>query len=353
MFKERLTLRTIAELVGGTVEGDEELQVGSIGSLDEAGPGDLTYAINEHKATSLKTSDATAAIVPHGISTETVDNPQMVLVRVANPEAAVATLLSRTAGPEDLPPVGVHPTAVVAPDAEISDDVAIGPCVVIGQRAKIGARSVLCPGAKVGADAVIGENCVLGEGVVVRYECIIGNRVRIGPNSVIGYDGFGYYYADGVHHKIPHPGNVVIQDDVELGACTCVDRAKWGSTLIGAGTKIDNLVQIAHYVQIGSGCLLASQAGVAGSSKLGNFVVLGGSAGVRDNISIGDGTKLGAASKLAHSAGPGEILLGIPARDAKTALREIMALGKLPDMIKRIKKLEKKISALESQDNDE
>lgn len=344
-----MTLLTIAEIVGGTVEGDEQLQVGSIGSLDEAGDGDLTYAINEHKATSLKSSKATAAIVPHGVAVDA----QMALVRVANPEAAVATLLQHTGGPEDLPPVGIHPSAVVASDAEISDNVAIGPCVVIGQRAKIGEGTVLCPGAKVGADAAIGENCILFEGVVVRYECIVGNRVRIGSNSVIGYDGFGYYYEDGVHHKIPHPGNVVVEDDVELGACTCVDRAKWGSTRIGAGTKIDNLVQIAHYVQVGSGCLLASQAGVAGSSKLGKFVVLGGSSGVRDNISIGDGTKLGAASNLAQSAGPGELLLGTPAKDAKNALREVMGVSKLPDIIKRVKKLEKKFSKLESQSNDD
>ena len=348
-----MTLRTIAEFVGGTVEGDEELQVGSIGSLDEAGDGDLTYAINEHKATSLKSSKATAAIVPHGASVKTVENPQMALVRVANPEAAVATLLRRTGGPEDLPAVGIHPSAVIASDAEISDNVAIGPCVVVGQRAKIGDGSVLCPGAKVGADAVVGENCVLSEGAVVRYECVVGDRVRIGSNSVIGYDGFGYYYEDGVHHKIPHPGNVVIEDDVELGACTCVDRSKWGSTRIGAGTKIDNLVQIAHYVQVGPGCLLASQAGVAGSSKLGKFVVLGGSSGVRDNISIGDGTKLGAASNLAQSAGPGELLLGTPAKDAKNALREVLGISKLPDMIKRVKKLEKKISELESKGNGE
>jgi len=353
LFKERITLRTVAEFVGGTVEGDDQLLVSSIGSLDEAGQGDLTYAVNEHKAASLKTSKATAAIVPHGLCVKTAENSQMALIRVANPEAAVATLLQRTSDGEDLPAVGIHPSAVIASDAEISDNVAIGPCVVIGRRAKIGAGSVLYPGAKVGADAVVGENCILAEGTVVRYECVVGDRVRIGPNSVIGYDGFGYYYEDGVHHKIPHPGNVVIEDDVELGACTCVDRAKWGSTRIGAGTKIDNLVQIAHYVQVGNGCLLASQAGVAGSSKLGKFVILGGSSGVRDNISVGDGTKLGAASNLAQSAGPGEMLLGTPAKDAKTAIREIMGLSKLPDIIKRVKKLEKQLSKLESQSNND
>lgn len=350
MFKERITLRTVAEFVGGTVEGDDGLLVGSIGSLDEAGAGDLTYAVDERKAAMLKTSKATAAIVPHSISVETVG---MAILRVANPEAAVATLLARTSGGEDLPAVGIHPSAVVAADAEIGDGAAIGACVVIGPRAKIGAGSVLYPGVKIGKNAVVGENCVLSEGAIVRYECVIGNHVRIGPNSVIGYDGFGYYYEGGAHHKIPHPGNVVIEDNVELGACTCVDRSKWGSTRIGAGTKIDNLVQIAHYVQVGQGCLLASQAGVAGSSKLGKFVVLGGSSGVRDNISIGDETKLGAASNLAQSAAPGEMLLGTPAKDAKTALREVLAVSKLPDIIKRVKKLEKQISKLQSQNNDD
>ncbi len=348
MFKEKLTLRTIADIVGGAVEGDETLQVGAIGSLDETGAGDLTYAINENKAALLTTSNATAAIIPHGVEVDA----DIAIIRVDNAEAAFAALLTHLAGPEDLPPVGIHPSAVIAPDAEIADSAAIGPCAVVGACAKIGAGTVLCPGVKIGADAVIGENCVFAEGVVVRHECIVGNRVRIGCNSVIGYDGFGYYYADGVHHKIPHPGNVVIEDDVEIGACSCVDRSKWGSTRVGAGTKIDNLVQIAHYVQVGSGCLLASQAGVAGSSKLGNFVVLGGSSGVRDNISIGDGTKLGAASNLAQSAGPGEMLLGTPAKDAKTALREVMGVAKLPDIIKRVKKLEKQIAKLESNGDD-
>ena len=178
----------------------------------------------------------------------------------------------------------------------------------------------------------------------------IRNRVRIGPNCVIGHDGFGYAFSEGVHHKVPHAGNVVIEDDVELGACTCVDRAKWGSTVIGRGSKLDNLIQVAHNVQLGKGVVIAGCTGIAGSTRIGDFVVIGGGASIRDNISIGDGTRVGACAAVSGSWGPGETILGIPARDAGKAAREILAINKLPELIKRVRALEKKVRSDEKED---
>jgi UDP-3-O-[3-hydroxymyristoyl] glucosamine N-acyltransferase len=344
MTDEPLTLRRIAEIVGGTVEGDGSVVVEAIAALDQAGPADLTFADVRH-ARGLAASKARAAIVERGSKAAAAAIP---MVRVDNAQLAVFRLLSHLAGPEDLPPAGIDPTARVAPDAKIAQAVAIGPGVVIGPRAAVGDRSVLCAHAFVGRGVVIGQDCMLAEGVVVRADCRVGSRVRIGSNSVIGYDGFGYWTEAGVHHRVPHVGNVVIEDDVDIGACSCVDRAKFGSTRIGAGTKIDNLVQIAHNVQIGRGCVLAGQCGIAGSAKLGRYVVVGGNAGIRDNVTLGDGVQCSAFAAVASDVPDGQGVAGIPAGPAREKLREIQAGAKLPGLLKRVKDLEAKVNALES-----
>jgi UDP-3-O-[3-hydroxymyristoyl] glucosamine N-acyltransferase len=237
---------------------------------------------------------------------------------------------------------------VVDPEAQLADGVAVGPLVSVAKGAKIGEGAVLCAGVRIGRRATVGPACVLRENVVVQADCVLGSRVRIGPGSVVGYDGFGYYYADGAHHHVPHTGNVVIEDDVDLGACACVDRAKFGSTRIGAGTKIDNLVQVAHNVQTGRGCLLAAQVGIAGSTQLGNFVVLGGHTGVRDNIAVGDGVQCAAYAAIAQDVPAGQTLAGIPAEQAGLTLRIYRAKTRLPDLIKRVRSLESRLKALES-----
>ncbi len=343
MRKKRLTVRQVAELIGGTVEGDDTVQLDGVAAIDSAGGSDLTFATDEKHAARLAGSKAGAAIVSRSQPAAAIP-----LIRVDDVQAALAGLLEHLAEPEDLPPVGIHASAVVAPDAEIADGAAIGPGVVIGPRAKVGRSCALCANATVGADVELGEEVVLHESVVVKYGCKVGNRVRIGPNSVIGHDGFGYYTTGGVHHGIPHIGNVVIEDDVEIGACSCVDRAKFGSTRIGAGTKIDNLVQVAHNVQIGKGCLLAGQAGVAGSAKLGRYVVLGGHAGIRDNISLGNRVQCSAFAAVAADVPDGQIVAGMPAEPAKEKMRAVMAQKKLPELLKRVKKLETRLNALES-----
>ncbi len=341
MFPTPRTIRQIAEQIGASVEGDDSVEVVAMASLAEAQAGDLTFAADEKHTARLAQSQASAAVVARDAAVG--KDCKMPLLRVGNVQGAMARLLATLVPPEDLPAAGISPAATVDKSATIAPDAAIGPNVVIGPRSVVGAGTVLCAAVRIGAEARVGERCILYEGVVIRHGCCIGDRVRIGPNSVVGYDGFGYYLDGGEHRKIPHAGNVVIEDDVELGACVCVDRAKWGSTRIGAGSKIDNLVQVAHSVQVGPGCILVAQVGVAGSTKLGRGVVLGGHVGIRDNIEIGDATEVGACSCLAQSVGAGQRLFGIPAKDARTKLREIQALSKLPELLKRVKKLETKI----------
>jgi UDP-3-O-[3-hydroxymyristoyl] glucosamine N-acyltransferase len=338
-----MTVRMVAEWVGGTVEGDEEIALDGIAPVESAGPSQITFAADARWTARLAKSRAGAAIVG-----KDVYRPGMTLIRVADVQGAIVRLLENLADPEDLPSPGVHPSAVISPKAMVAAGVAIGPHVVVEAGASIGVGCVLCAGVYVGPEVTVGEHTVLCPGAVVRARVSIGKNVRIGPNCVIGHDGFGYHFADGVHHKVPHVGTVIIEDDVELGACTCVDRAKFGATRIGAGTKIDNLVQIAHNVQVGKGCLLAALAGVAGSAELGDFVVMGGHAGVRDNVTVGRGVQASAFAAIASSVPDGEVVAGIPARPWKEEGRIVMAAAKLPDLLKRFRELEERVRALES-----
>jgi len=342
MAKMPMTLREVADLLGGRVEGDESRMVRAIAPVEEAGEADLTFAAGEKHEAKLQRGQAGAAIVGPEVP---VPPAGTALVHVADVQAAMATLLGAMAEPEELPPPGTDPTAVVSGDAQVAPDAAIGPWAVVGAGARIGSRSVLCARAFVGRGAAIGSNVVLAEGAVVKAGCVLGDRVRIGPNSVIGSDGFGYYQADGEHHKIPHAGNVVIEDDVEIGACSCVDRAKFGTTRVGAGTKIDNLVQVAHNVRIGRGCLLAAECGIAGSARLGNYVVMGGNSGVRDNISLGDGVVCAAFAAVAQDVEPGTNVVGVPAGEARLQFRIIKASERLPDLLKRVRALEARLES--------
>ena len=284
-----LTVRQVAQIVSGSVVGDPDAQVNALAGIEEAGPGDLTFAADARRAGKLASCRASAALVQRGVSAPGT----MAAIQVADVQAALIDVLTAVAPPADLPPAGVHKSAVVDPSAQVAADAAIGPLVSIGRCAKVGAGTTLLAGVHIAAEATIGDNCLLYQGVVVGARCRLGNRVVIGPNSVIGFDGFGYYVQAGRPRHVPHIGTVVIEDDVELGACTCVDRAKFSQTRIGAGTKTDNLVQIAHNVQVGTGCLLAAMVAVGGSAKLGNNVVLGGHVAIRDNVIVGDGVQCG------------------------------------------------------------
>jgi len=346
---QHLTVGEIAGFVGGELQGDPSVVIDSVGSLGSAGPKDITFATDEKRTAQLAETKACAAIVPQSAEIPASSIP---LIRVPDVQVAVAKLLGHLIGDEDLPPLGVDPTGRVDPTAEMGEGVRVGPGAIVGPRVKVGRRTALLGNVVIGSDVEIGRDAVLCEGVSVRQGCKIGDRVRIGPNSVIGYDGFGYYFADGKHNKIPHIGNVVIEDDVEIGSCACIDRAKFGSTRIGAGSKIDNLVQIAHSVQIGRTCVVAALSGIAGSTTLGKYVTLGGHVGIRDNITIGEGVTCAAYTAVSEDVPDGRTVFGIPAVKARQKFREISFTRRLPELFKRIDELEERLKALESAKDD-
>jgi UDP-3-O-[3-hydroxymyristoyl] glucosamine N-acyltransferase len=247
---------------------------------------------------------------------------------------------------------GIDATAKVGRDVKIAKGVSVGPCAVIEDGVEIGEDSIIGSGCKIGQNSSVGKNCRLDSNVVVYHNCYLGNNVVIQANSTIGSTGFGYSFIGGVHRLIPHNGVVVIEDFVEIGANCCVDRAKFGETRIGAGTKIDNLVQIAHNVVIGRNCLIVAQVGIAGSCKIGNGVVLAGQVGLADNIEIGDGAIIGAQSGVGHSVAAGHQQLGTPAIDKAEALRVINLTKRLPKLAEQLKQLSKRIERLEAPEDD-
>ncbi len=335
---EPVRLSRVAELTGGTLDG-EDVTVSGLASVDFAGPGDLVFAESQTYATRASSGPCAAVIAPPGV---TLAKP---CIRCSNPRQAFLGLLHVWAKP--MPgPEGVHPDAVVSEQALIDPTVSLGAGVVVEAGASVGPRTRIFSNAYIGAGCTIGADCVILPGVSILHDVQIGNQVVIGPNSVIGGDGFGYAWADGRHHKIPHVGTVVIEDDVELGACVCVDRAKTGATRIGTGTRCDNLVHIAHNVQVGPYCLLVAQVGVAGSSRLGAGVVLAGQVGVKDNVTIGDGATLAAKSAVIGNLAPGGTYLGYPAQDIRQEWRERAYVRQLHKLFERVKALEAEVSRL-------
>jgi UDP-3-O-[3-hydroxymyristoyl] glucosamine N-acyltransferase len=234
----------------------------------------------------------------------------------------------------------------------IAEGVSIGPGVVIDDGVRIGRHSIIGSGCKIGENSKIGANCRLDSNVVIYHNCHLGNHIIVQANATIGSTGFGYSLIDGAHRLIPHNGGVVIEDFVEIGANTCIDRAKFGNTIIGTGTKIDNLVQIAHNVTIGKCCLIAAQVGVSGSCTLGDGVVLAGQVGLANNIRIGDGTMVGAQTGVMKNVPPGEKMLWTPALKREEAMRVIALTVRLPKMAEQIKQLGKRIEKLEVAEDD-
>jgi UDP-3-O-[3-hydroxymyristoyl] glucosamine N-acyltransferase len=330
------TTADIAKLLGGEVRGDASLVLKGFAPADRAQPGDLTFAENESYFARAEQSAASAIIVD-GPSTSS----RKTLVRVPNARVAFAKVLPLFF-PEAAFAPGIHPTAIVPASAQVDPTAHIGPYCILGEKVKIGPRSVLQGLDYIGANALLGEDVNLFPNVTIYARTEVGNRVRIHAGTVVGSDGFGYVLDNGIHRKVPQIGNVIICDDVELGANVTVDRGALGPTIVGKGTKVDNLVQIAHNVVVGEHCILVSQAGIAGSTKLGNYVVLGGQVGLAGHLKIGNRVSVAAQSGVMNNIPDGEKWLWTPAQPDRQAKRQMIALQQLPELFRRVKELEKK-----------
>lgn len=340
-----ITAEQLCRQLGGKLVGDGSVQISGINSLDLAGSTELSFVSLEKHTRKLEKSQAVAVLVSKELAG--VCKTQLL---VENVDASLIEALNLFA-PKLTVDKGVHPAAVVEDDAVVGENVSIGANAYIGHRADIASDCVIGASVNVGENSVIGDNTRLDSGVSIYHNCKIGRNCIIQSNSTIGAVGFGYSFIDGQHRLIPHNGGVVIEDCVEIGANVCVDRAKFDNTMIGAGTKIDNLVQIGHNCVVGKCCLIVSYAALAGSAVLGDGVVMAGRSGVADGVKVGDGVMIGAAGSVFHDVPPGKKLLGLPARDAKVQIRIYGIISRLPKMYKQLCEVAKKVKKLEASEN--
>ncbi len=334
------SLAQLAQRVAGRVVGDPGITLTGIAAVDDAGPGSLTFATDERYLQKALDSKAAAVLTDEDLATG-LRPPKKALLLVRSTRAALAALLSGLA-PELPRGPFVHPSAVVDSSAIIGADVYVGPLVCIGPHARIAARCVLEAGAHVASWSSLGEACHLFPRATVLDHCQLGIGVIIHSGAVIGSDGFGYAFIDGAFSKIPQVGNVVLGDDVEIGANTCVDRAQTGSTTIGRGSKIDNLVQIGHNCRIGQHTAFAAQVGLAGTTIVGDYVQAGGQSGFKGHITIGARAKIGAGSAVWGDIPDDAFVSGRPARQHREELRREVMVRKLPNLVARVDALEGK-----------
>jgi UDP-3-O-[3-hydroxymyristoyl] glucosamine N-acyltransferase len=335
-------LQAIADHLECRLDGDGSIDITGVATIEDAGPGELTFFANPKYAAELQRTRASAVIAG-----EQAGSAPCAVLRSPDPYLAFAHAVELFADAWR-PPAGVHRLAYVDEEAIVADGASVGPFAVIAQGARVGPRSIVHPHVTIGRFAEIGEDCVLHSHVSIRERVRIGNRVIVQDGAVIGSDGYGFARRrDGSHHKIPQIGGVVIEDDVEIGAQTAVDRPAVGETRIAAGTKIDNLVQIAHGVKIGRNVLLAAQVGVAGSSVLEDQVTLAGQVGVAGHLTIGKGTIATAQTGIPNSVDPGSFISGYPAIPNRDWLKASAVFRKLPELRKLVADLERRIDELE------
>jgi UDP-3-O-[3-hydroxymyristoyl] glucosamine N-acyltransferase len=339
----RMLLRDVAERLGCELRGDGSVLILRVAAIDQAGTGDLTFVASSKYASRLAETKATAVIVAPGLATSLPSllsaNPYLTYAR------AVALL-----HPVPRAEPGIHPSAVVHPSAVLGEDVHVGALVVIGPDVRIGRRSVLHPLVAMAEEATVGEDCVLHSGVQVRERCRLGDRVIVQNGAVIGADGFGFAKDEqGRYHKIPQRGIVVVEDDVEIGALTAIDRAALAETRIGRGVKLDNLVQIGHSVTIGEDTVLAGQVGIAGSTRVGRRVTLAGQVGVAGHLEVGDGVIATAQTGIPGSVEAGRVVSGYPAIDNRAWLKSSAVFARLPELQKRVRELEREIEELKKE----
>lgn len=337
-----LTVADIAASVGGEFPPEAAgITIGGPAALADAQAGEISFYAHPRYAAELRATRASAVLVPRDFAGET----SAVCIRVDNPSGAFARVTESFIPAAVVDEPGIHPSAVVHEGVCVAPDASVGECAVVMPGAVVGSRSVVGAGSYVGRGARIGADCLLHPHAVLREGCVLGDRVILHSGTVIGSDGFGYDTRDGRHHKIAQSGIVVVGNDVEIGANTTVDRARFGRTVIGDGTKIDNLVMIAHNVVIGRHCIICAQVGIAGSAEIGNYVILAGQAGIVGHIKIGDGAIIGAQSGVSNDIGPKERVVGSPPRPGGEWKRTVVRIDRLGDLYARVKKLEDKLDA--------
>lgn len=341
MSQRRFTLGALADALDATLEGDAGRVVTGVAALDAAGPDDVSFLVDPRYGGQATASRAAAIVVPEGLQ---VTGPALLRVR-HGPQALIRLLT--IFHPRTPAPAGVHASAVVSPTARVDDSASVGPLAVVEADAVIGPRVRIHALAYVGAAAEIGEDSEIHPGVVLGGGVRLGRRVIVYAGAVIGADGFGYTFDGTGHRKIPQVGTVVLEDDVEIGANAAVDRATLGATIVRRGTKVDNLVQIGHNVEIGEHSILVAQVGISGSCRLGRGVILGGQVGVADHLTVGDGVMVAAQSGVAGHVAAGAKVLGTPARPLMQAKRIYAAETHLPDLGRRLRDLERRLERLE------
>ncbi len=342
-MKPAYTLEELATLTGSELFGDPHHQITGVEDLENATSSDASFLENPRYEKQMRASQA--GVVYLSPSARRAEN-QNYLIN-AHPSLAFQQTIELFIHSPQSGFVGIHPTAVIHPEAKIGEEVTVGPHAVVDRGAKIGNRTVLGANVSIGAESTVGEDCMIYQNVVVREGCWLGNRVILQPGAVIGSCGFGYFSdKKGFHHKLRQLGAVVIEDDVEVGANTTIDRARFKMTRIKEGSKLDNLVQIAHQVEVGPHNLMAAQVGIAGSTKTGAHVVMGGQVGVAGHISVTDGVMFAAKSGVSKSVSKGGVYGGIPAAPIKEATAHFIQSRNLGKFFKRVKDLEQKLDAL-------
>ncbi|HEB95200.1 MAG TPA: UDP-3-O-(3-hydroxymyristoyl)glucosamine N-acyltransferase [Sedimenticola thiotaurini] len=334
------TLQQLADLLGARLAGDPSFRVDGVAELESAGPRDLTFAADRRLLERVRAGTAGAVVVGQdfpgleGVNLLHVDHPRRAFVQ------AVEQMVQ--------PPreQGISPAAVIDPEAVLADGVAVGPCAVIGAGARIGAGTRIGAGAYVGPGVTVGEAGVIGPNVSLLHGVVLGDRVTVHAGSVIGGDGFGYLWWEDHHHKVPQVGTVEIGDDVEIGCNCCIDRATLGATRIGRGSKLDNLVHIAHNNRIGEDVVIAGQSGTAGSVTLGDRAVLAGQVGVVDHVTVGRGVVVGGDSVVTKDVPDGERVMGYPARPMRRAKRELAVVSRLPELLQQVREQGRALEAL-------
>jgi UDP-3-O-[3-hydroxymyristoyl] glucosamine N-acyltransferase len=335
-----LTLQELAARVGGQLcFGGPTRSVSGVASIEDAGPEEVTFLGNSKYASALRTSRAGVVLVAQDFQGESLPP----VIRVENPSLAFSGLVDLWAAPPVVYPPEIHPTAVVGEGVVLGAGVSVQPYAVLEQGVRVGSRTVIGAHCFVGRETVIGAECLLHPRVTVAHRCRLGDRVILHSGCVVGSDGFGFETVKGRHQKIPQVGIVILEDDVEVGANTALDRARFGRTRVGRGTKIDNLVQIAHNVEIGEDCLVVSQVGISGSSKLGNHVVLAGQVGLVGHIRVADGVVVGAQSGVSKSISESGMYMGTPAVPAAEYREQVALIRRLSKWVERVLRLEKVI----------